>query len=129
MKFTGQVLDTAGNPLYGASVYVLSNMGNGMSANTFGQFALNVNKGDVIRISFVGYYPIDIVAEDEKPVTVVLTNSGEIEGIEITAPRKPKSDSSLIWLLLVFGGAVVVSQMIGKDEPKSKKSEPKKVNV
>ena len=127
MKFTGQVFDTAGNPLYGASVYVIGNMSNGMSANTFGQFSLNVNYGDTVRISFVGYNPVDVIAKDEKPVSVVLTNSGELEEMIIEVPAKPKSKSNLLWLILGFVAVVAVSETLGKEA--EKKTEPKKVNV
>ena len=127
MKFTGQVFDTAGNPLYGASVYVIGNMSIGMSANTFGQFSLNVYYGDTVRISFVGYNPVDVVAKDEKPVSVVLTNSGELEEMIIDVPAKPKSKSNLLWLILGFVAVVAVSETLGKET--EKKTEPKKVNV
>ncbi|KGO89545.1 carboxypeptidase-like regulatory domain-containing protein [Flavobacterium suncheonense] len=103
MIFSGQVLDTAGNPLPFASVYPKYNMITGQTANEFGQFSVNVNLGDPVVISYVGYKPQEIKATTA-PATVVLLNNQVIEEIGITANTKK---TKIPWVPIVIGSAIV----------------------
>lgn len=55
----GRVLDDDGQPLAGASVSV-KNSKRVAVTDTGGQFTLNVNEGDIIVVSFVGYQSKDV---------------------------------------------------------------------
>ncbi len=103
MIFSGQVLDTAGNPLPFASVYPKYNMAAGMTANTFGQFSLNVNLGESVVISYIGYEPQEVKATTS-PVTVTLLNKQNLEEIVITVPPKKEKTN---WAPIIIGSALV----------------------
>ena len=57
---TGTVKDAAGEPVIGASV-VVKGTTNGVVTDFDGNFSLsNVNKGDIIQVSFVGYQTVEV---------------------------------------------------------------------
>ena len=57
---TGTVKDAAGEPVIGASV-VVKGTTNGIITDFDGNFSLsNVNKGDIIQVSFVGYQTVEV---------------------------------------------------------------------
>ena len=81
---TGTVVDAMG-PVIGASV-VVKGTTNGVITDFDGNFSLsNVNKGDVIQISFVGYATQEIVW-DGKALNVTLKEDTEVlDEVVITA--------------------------------------------
>ncbi len=70
-KITGTVVDASGMPIIGANVMVKGTT-NGTITDFDGKFKLdNVNKGDIIQISFIGYTTQDVVCND-KSINVIL---------------------------------------------------------
>lgn len=56
----GRILNDAGEPVEGASIVVKGNNAKGTTSNKEGYFTINVNEGDVIVVSFVGYQSKDV---------------------------------------------------------------------
>ncbi|MBE9601164.1 SusC/RagA family TonB-linked outer membrane protein [Pedobacter sp. MC2016-24] len=74
MRVQGKVVDSVGNPLAGASVKIVG-QNVSRSTNSNGEFILeNVQSGDVLRISYLGFQPVDrrINGNENKPIVVVL---------------------------------------------------------
>ena len=70
---TGTVKDAAGEPVIGASV-VVKGTTNGIITDFDGNFSLsNVNKGDIIQVSFVGYQTVE-VAWNGQALNITLTD-------------------------------------------------------
>lgn len=84
-KCTGLVKDAAGEGVIGASVTVKGAKA-GTITNIDGNFSLaGVKKGDVIRISYVGYEPAEVVWNGT-PLTVTLKdNSAALQEVVVTA--------------------------------------------
>ena len=75
-KCTGFVTDEDDEPLAGASVFVVGTQ-NGASTDVDGKFSLaNVAKGAKIKISFIGYNPIE-VEWTGTPISVKLVPAGD----------------------------------------------------
>ncbi len=75
-KCTGFVTDEDDEPLAGASVFVVGTQ-NGASTDVDGKFSLaNVAKGAKIKISFIGYNPIE-VEWTGSPISVKLVPAGD----------------------------------------------------
>jgi TonB-dependent starch-binding outer membrane protein SusC len=51
----GRIVDSTGAPVVGASVTIKGNNTRGTTTDAAGFFSLNVNEGDVILVSFIGY--------------------------------------------------------------------------
>ena len=56
-KITGQVLDDQNMPLIGVNIVVKGKPGVGAITNIDGNFTLEVNQGDAIEVSYIGYAP------------------------------------------------------------------------
>lgn len=67
----GQVLDDRGDPIPGASVLRVGTT-SGTVTDLDGYFTLQVNRGDQLRISFVGFQPKTITIGAESSVTITL---------------------------------------------------------
>lgn len=66
---TGVVLDSAGEPVIGASV-VEKGTTNGIVTDINGRFSLEVHAGAILKISFVGYTPQEVKAARTMKVTL-----------------------------------------------------------
>jgi TonB-linked SusC/RagA family outer membrane protein len=75
LDIRGKVTDSAGLPLAGASLKLLSS-GKKYNTNSNGEFVLtDVNEGEMLVVSFVGYKEVRIIISKEKPVlNIVLAN-------------------------------------------------------
>ncbi|MDE5722868.1 MAG: carboxypeptidase-like regulatory domain-containing protein, partial [Paramuribaculum sp.] len=72
---TGTVTDSTGEPMVGASVFVVGT-NKGTSTDIDGRFSLaGVKEGATLRISSVGYTPINVKWEGQ-PLSVVLADEG-----------------------------------------------------
>ena len=58
----GTVFDSLNEPIIGASVVVVGSAGNGTVTDLDGHFSLEVNKGAILRISYIGYKTQDVKA-------------------------------------------------------------------
>lgn len=81
---TGKVTDSAsGEALPGVSV-VVKGTTNGTITNFEGNFTLNVNKGDVVQFSFVGFQQQEIVIDAQRNVSIALvTDNEELEEVVV----------------------------------------------
>lgn len=75
LQVTGVVQDIDGEPLVGASVTVKGSQ-MGTSTNIDGRFALQAKKGDVIKVTYIGYKPAEATFNGE-PMTFVMTEDSE----------------------------------------------------
>jgi len=71
---TGKVVDSAGNPLAGASVRIKSNA-RGVSTTSDGGFTLTINKGAILVISAVGYAPKEIATTKQDNYQLIRLNA------------------------------------------------------
>lgn len=55
-----RVTDSTGTPLSGASIVIKGKKGTGTTTNANGEFTQDVNEGDVLEVSYVGYEPQSI---------------------------------------------------------------------
>jgi len=60
LSIRGKVVDSTYNPLAGASIQV-QGTNKGTTTNAEGVFSVNVNEGDILTVTFVGYQPRKIV--------------------------------------------------------------------
>ena len=72
IKVTGQVFDENGETIPGANVTVKGNAGVGAVTDIDGNFTLNVPKGSVLIVSFIGYVSHEQVIKNEGKITVTL---------------------------------------------------------
>lgn len=81
----GTVVDSAGEPVIGASVIVdKSGASTGTVSDLDGNFTLNVDAGTKLKISFIGYDPVTVSASDGMKVTLQ-DNSTQLSGVEVVA--------------------------------------------
>lgn len=68
---TGNVSDTAGEPLIGASV-IVQNAGTGTATDLDGNFTIKANPNATLLISYIGYKSVTLPLEGQTNVNVVL---------------------------------------------------------
>ncbi|MFA7493209.1 MAG: TonB-dependent receptor [Proteiniphilum sp.] len=74
----GTVLDEAGIPAPGASVYLKDKVGIGTSTDIDGNFSIRARKNDVIVVSYIGYENVEyLVTNEEKNLKINLRLSTE----------------------------------------------------
>ncbi|MFY0255350.1 SusC/RagA family TonB-linked outer membrane protein [Chitinophaga sp. 30R24] len=86
---TGRVTDSTGAPLPGATVLVAGSKQSAITG-TDGNFTINANAGDVIRISFVGYLAKEIT------ITADMLKTGNIGAITLYIVTSTLSDVNVI---------------------------------
>lgn len=93
----GRVVDTNSIPIVGATVTIKGNgQTNGTTTDVQGEFTLRVRKGDVLRISFLGYQAREIAVIDSTPLTVQLTeDSQQVEDVVVVGYGVQKKESVL----------------------------------
>ena len=75
---TGTVLDETGLTVIGASVVIKGNTSVGSVTDLDGKFSIpSAKRGDVLRITYVGYQPIE-VTWDGKPLIITLKEDSEL---------------------------------------------------
>jgi iron complex outermembrane receptor protein len=91
---SGKVTDSSsGESLPGVSV-VVKGTTNGTTSDINGKFTLNVNKGEVIQLSFVGYTKQEVPINGQKTISVALVPTNEELGeiVVIAYGTSKKSD-------------------------------------
>ena len=73
----GHITDTNGEPLIGVSILV-KNTSNGTVSDLDGNFALSVNPGDVLRITYVGYASQEVPAVSGRLMRIALKEDTEV---------------------------------------------------
>lgn len=80
---TGTVLDDNGKPVSGASV-IIKGAATGTHTNEDGRFTINVEKGRMLVISYIGYETTEQVVGDQAEMTIVLkAQSGSLEDVVV----------------------------------------------
>lgn len=94
-KITGQVLDDQNMPLIGVNIVVKGKTGVGAITNIDGNFTLEVNQGDAIEVSYIGYAPQTLKVTDNNIYNIQLSADAELlEEVVVTAlgiKRKSKA--------------------------------------
>lgn len=94
-KITGQVLDDQNMPLIGVNIVVKGKPGVGAITNIDGNFTLEVNQGDAIEVSYIGYAPQTLKVTDNNIYNIQLSADAELlEEVVVTAlgiKRKSKA--------------------------------------
>ena len=137
-KITGTVVDSQG-PIIGASV-VVKGTSNGIATDFDGNFTLNVNQGETIQISYIGYLTkefkvdgrahYDITLEEDKKMLdeVVVVGYGtmkksDISGASVSLGEEAMKGSVITNLDQVFAGrAAGVTSMATSGAPGSSMS-------
>ena len=78
-QLTGKIVDKAGQPLPGASV-VVKGTDRGTVSDQNGNYSLNVNNGEVIVVSFIGFLKKEITYKGETTLTTQLLE--DVAGLE-----------------------------------------------
>ena len=73
---SGQVVDSGGNPVSGAGVFVEGARG-GVVTDLEGNFAIEARQGDVLRVSCLGYTDSRVTVSGRGPLNVVLKESSQ----------------------------------------------------
>lgn len=78
LTITGTVVDEVGEPLPGVSIYIKDKSVSGTSSDSDGKFSIQVEYGDKLVFSFIGYEPVEHVAiESTSDLTVPFTETTE----------------------------------------------------
>lgn len=92
INIQGTVVDEQSAPLVGATI-VEKGKSNGVITNIDGKFSLTVNKGSVLRISYVGYKEKDIVITQVSPLFIQLTSENILENIVVVGYGVQKKET------------------------------------
>lgn len=69
---TGQVVDGVGETIIGATVLEKGNSNNGVATDIDGKFSIEVNRGSILQISFVGYITQEVKVNGTTPLRIQL---------------------------------------------------------
>lgn len=94
IKISGKIVDTAGEPLIGATIVVKGNATKGTITDVNGNFSLVVDSDCVILISSVGYADKEITASKLQGMTIILEEASELvdEVVVVGYGTKKKRD-------------------------------------
>ena len=109
MKLTGKILDSNGNVIIGANVFISSNAGKlvnppkGTSTDANGKYSLDVNNGDYVTATYVGTKrKTEKVTGSNLDFTLSESEDAILPEIVIEAKRVYKK-SYLNWVLIGLG--------------------------
>ncbi len=87
---SGTVTDESGEPLIGANV-VIKGTTTGVITDYDGKFSLDVGSlPTTLAVSYTGYNDKDVEVTDNSPLTITLAEGIELEGVVVSASRKPE---------------------------------------
>lgn len=111
-KCTGIVTDTSGDPIIGASVAVKGTK-TGSITNMDGKFIIaGAKKGDVIRISYIGYEPQEMVWNGQ-PLSVQLKdNQHSLKEVVVTALGMKREEKALGYAVTQLDGDALDKNVI-----------------
>jgi len=79
---SGSITDDRGVPLPGATVIVLGT-GNGVTTDFDGKFSIEVEKGQILEASFIGYRSASRVFDDQDQINFSLVSDNELEEVVV----------------------------------------------
>ncbi len=101
---TGTVTDDDGTPLSGATVLNTTTKRSAVT-NQSGFFQINAEKGNTLRITFVGFISKDFKVGDERQIKIALTEStAKTDEVVVTAYGIKREKKSLGYSTQVVGG-------------------------
>lgn len=81
----GRITASDGSPLYGVSISV-KGTSRGTTTNANGEFSLDINNGETVVITYVGYETQEFVANNNKDLSIVLQPANrQISEVVVTA--------------------------------------------
>lgn len=97
IQVKGVVKDGLGELLIGVNVKV-KNAGSGTITDLDGRFTLNVNKGDILEVSYVGYATKTVKVTDNQELVIVLEEDSEVlNEVVVTALGIKKETKALTY--------------------------------
>ncbi|AVM52617.1 TonB-linked SusC/RagA family outer membrane protein [Bacteroides zoogleoformans] len=75
---SGNVKDAAGEPVIGANIREKGNPSNGTITDIDGNFHLQVGRGAVLEVSFIGYKTVEVAVTPGRPVNVILQDDSAL---------------------------------------------------
>jgi TonB-linked SusC/RagA family outer membrane protein len=115
-RISGTVLDSGKMPIPGANV-VIANTTKGASTDFDGKFQLDVKKGDVLQISYIGFKMQSITITNQKTLNVVLADSAnELEEIVVVGYGTRKKSHLTGSIAKIGGDDVAAIQATRVDE-------------
>lgn len=69
---TGQVVDSAGETIIGATVLEKGTSNNGVATDIDGKFSIEVDKGSILQVSFIGYITQEVKVNGTSPLKIQL---------------------------------------------------------
>lgn len=97
IQVKGVVKDGLGELLIGVNVKV-KNAGSGTITDLDGRFTLNVNKGDILEVSYVGYATKTVKITDNQELVIVLEEDSEVlNEVVVTALGIKKETKALTY--------------------------------
>ena len=95
---TGVVLDELDEPMIGATVHVANNPSQGGATNIDGEFSItNVKVGTKLKISAIGYKPVEVVWNGTKLSVKLDPDSQVLDEVVVTAMGIKRKESSLTY--------------------------------
>lgn len=92
IKVEGLVVDVASEPIIGASVAVKGTT-RGTITNLDGKFALSVEQGETLQVSFIGYTSQDVKVTGDRFLKIVLKENTEaLDEVVVVGTSMKKSD-------------------------------------
>ncbi len=89
---TGKVVDLSGNPLIGATV-VIEGTTTGTTTDNDGNFTINVEEGQTLVISYIGYATQRVVVDSSNIMNITLSDGVELESVTVIGSRgKPRTN-------------------------------------
>ena len=91
VQVKGVVLDSSGMPIIGATVMEVGSQNNGTLTGPDGSFAISVNKGASLRISYIGYKTVTVKANEGRQMSIVLEEDSELLNDVVVVARRSVS--------------------------------------
>lgn len=106
---TGNVVDQEGEPLIGVNV-VIEGAGEGTATDINGNFSLNVEEGENLTFSYIGYATETVSTSGVSTVRVVLREDGELlDELVVTALGIRRSEKALSYNVQQIGNEAVTA--------------------
>ncbi|MFT4204789.1 MAG: SusC/RagA family TonB-linked outer membrane protein [Chitinophagaceae bacterium] len=95
-EVTGKVVDSSGKPIAGAAILL-----NGSTAATYtndqGEFTVNVQNGDTIKVKMLGYTDQEWVYDGKSPRIVMVAQPKNLEELVVTALGISRKKSAVVY--------------------------------
>ncbi len=91
---SGKVVDMSGQPVIGATVLIKGTT-NGSITGVDGTFSVDVKRGDVVEVSFIGYKTTEVVYEGQPNLNITLNEDAlNVEEVVVTSMGRRSSGGS-----------------------------------